>query len=147
MSELPYEDAVTDIISRTLQDFEIVPTELETYLAMEAVHNIWWTRNKRLPSSKILLQRQTSVYPCLKPWLVPGWQSENNDAIEIKVPDYSTTGELLSSLYKLEFKLNYNFPVRKMFPDRKNRTIDQNDFERMLSEIESELTEMNLDFK
>jgi hypothetical protein len=147
LSELPYEEAVTRIVTRTLKDLEVVPTELETYMAMEAVHNVWWTRTKRLPSSKILLQRQVRVYPCLKPWLVPGWSSNNTEPFELKVPEYTSSGELLTTLYKLEFKLNYNFPVKKMFPDRKNKTINQNDYERVLAEIENELLQKNSQFK
>lgn len=146
-SELPYEEAVTEIITRTLKDLEAVQSELETYMAMEAVRDIWWTRNKRLPNGKILLQRQVRVYPCLMPWLVPGWASVNKEPRELKVPDFASTGESLNKLYKLEYKLNYNFPVKKMFPDRKNKTIDQNDFPRLLEEIESELTKMNSQFK
>lgn len=146
-SELPYEEAVTNIITRTLKDLEAVQSELETYMAMEAVRDIWWTRNKRLPNGKILLQRQVRVYPCLMPWLVPGWASVNKEPRELKVPDFASTGESLNSLYKLEYKLNYNFPVKKMFPDRKNKTIDQNDFPRLLAEIESELTKMKSQFK
>jgi hypothetical protein len=146
-SELPYEEAVSEIITRTLKDFEAVPSEMETYMAMEAVRDIWWTRDKRLPSKYILMQRQVRVYPCLKPWLVPGWASVNEEPVELNVPDYASTGEMLNSLYKLEYKLNYNFPVKKMFPDRKDRTITQDDFDRLLTEVETELTKMGSKFR
>lgn len=146
-SERPYEEAVTEIITSTLKDLEAVQSELETYMAMEAVRDIWWTRDKRLPSSKILMQRQVRVYPCLLPWLVPGWASVNKEPRELKVPDFASTGESLNSFYKFEYKLNYNFPVKKMFPERKNKTIDQNDFPRLLAEVESELNKMNSKFK
>jgi hypothetical protein len=138
-SDLPYEEAVTKIINRTLKDLEVVPSELETYMAMEAVRDVWWTRDKRLPSAKILIKRQVQVYPCLQPWLVPGWESLNKEVAELKVPDNASTGETLNSLYKLEYKLNYNFPVKKLFPDRKDKIIDQNDFPRLLAEVSTEL--------
>lgn len=138
-SELPYEEAVTGLIAQTLKNMDAVTNEIDTYMAMEAVRDIWWTREKRLPSSKVLLKRQIQVYPCLQPWLVPGWASLNKESNELKIPEYASTGKTLNSLYQLEFKLNYKFPFKKMFPDRKERTITQNDFNRLLVEVTSEL--------
>jgi hypothetical protein len=146
-SELPYEEAVTNIIAETLKSLDAVSNEAETYLAMEAVRNIWWTNEKRLPSSKVLLERQVHVYPCLQPWLVPGWAKSNQESSELTVPQYASSGESLSSFYQLEFRLNYKFPFRKMFPDRKDRTITQNDFDRLLAEVETELTQNDSKFR
>ena len=139
-SELPYEQAVTQIIKGYLKDLDAVSNEGETYLAMEAVRNIWWTRDKKLPSGKVLLQRQLQVYPCLKPWLVPGWSSENPTISELSVPETTSDGQSLNQFYQLDFKLNYKFPFRKMFPERKDRNITQNDFDRLLAEVATELT-------
>lgn len=146
-SDLPYEEAVTMIISETLKSLDAVSNEAETYLAMDAVRNIWWTNEKRLPSSKVLLQRQVQVYPCLQPWLVPGWSSENPEPMELKVPEYASNGDTLNSLYQLDFRLNFKFPFKKMFPDRKDRTITQNDFERLLAEVGTELNKKDSKFK
>jgi len=146
-SELPYEEAVTQIIAETLKDLDAVTSEAETYLAMEAVRNVWWTREKRFPSSKVLLQRQVQVYPCLQPWLVPGWASTNMKPMELKVPEYASTGETLNSLYQLEFRLNFKFPFKKMFPDRKERIITQNDFDRLLAQVGTELNKKDSQFK
>jgi hypothetical protein len=139
-SELPYEQAVTQIIKKYLKDLDAVTNEAETFLAMEAVRDIWWTRDKKLPSSKVLLQRQLQVYPCLKPWLVPGWNSEDQTPSELTVPELASSGQTLSQFYKLEFKLNYKFPFHKMFPERRERNITQNDFDRMLAQVATELT-------
>lgn len=138
-SELPYEDAVTQIIDETLRNLDVVSNETETYMAMESVRDIWWTREKKLPSSKVLLQRQLQVYPCLNPWLVPGWTSPSKESSELKVPEFASTGEPLNDYYELEFKLNYKFPFRKMFPERKDRNITQNDFDRLLARVAIEL--------
>jgi len=146
-SELPYEVAVTQIINQTLKNMEVVSNEAETYLAMEAVRNIWWTREKRLPSGKILLQRQLQVYPCLHPWLVPGWLNPNQEPKELNVPEYASTGETLNKYYQLEFRLNYKFPFHKMFPERKERNITQNDFDRVLAQIATELTKNKSSFQ
>lgn len=139
-SELPFEEAVTKIINETLKGLDVVANETETYLAMESVRNIWWTRDRKLPSSKVLLQRELQVYSCLQPWIVPGWESPNNEPLELKVPDTDSTGTDLNTYYALEFKLNYKFPFRKIFPERRDRSITQNDFERMLTQISLELT-------
>lgn len=146
-SELPYEEAVTQIIDETLKNLDVVSTETETYLAMESVRDIWWTREKKLPSSKVLLQRELQVYPCLNPWLVPGWKSESKESSELKVPQYTSAGEPFNKYYQLEFKLNYKFPFRKIFPERKDRNITQNDFERMLAQIAIELNKKESKFR
>lgn len=146
-SELPYEEAVTKLISQTLTDLNAVTNESETYMAMEAVRNIWWTRDKRLPSGKILLQRQLNVYPCLSPWLVPGWAKSNQAPLELNVPEYAKDGTLLTDYYTLEFRLNHKFPFRKMFPERKERMITQNDFDSLLIQIASELTKRDSQFQ
>jgi hypothetical protein len=138
-SKLPYEEAVTFIISETLKNLGAVATETETYLAMEAVRNIWWTRDRKLPSGKVLLKRELQVYNCLQPWLVPGWDSPSETKKELHVPELTSDGQVLNNFYQLDFKLNYKFPFRKIFPERKDRSISQNDFEKLLAQIEIEL--------
>lgn len=146
-SPLPYEIAVSQIIERTLKDLDVVSNETETYLAMEAVRDIWWTRKRKLPSGKVLLQRQLQVYPCLQPWLVPGFSTENHKPSELMVPEFTENGEELNSLYSLDFRLNYKFPFKKMFPDRKERSISQNDFDRLLAQIATELNKKESRFR
>jgi hypothetical protein len=146
-SELPYEQAVTQIIKKYLKDLDAVSNEAETFLAMEAVRDVWWTRNKKLPSSKVLLQRQLQVYPCLKPWLVPGWNAANQTPSELTVPQLAADGQNLNQFYQLEFKLNYKFPFHKMFPERKDRNITQNDFDRLLAQVAKELTKKDSQFR
>lgn len=140
-SDLPYEQAVSKLIDKYLRELESVSNESETYLAMESVRNIWWTRDKKFPSSKVLMQRQLDVYPCLRPWLVPGWKSHNEQSSELLVPQFASTGQSLSHFYRLEFKLNYKFPFRKMFPDRKDRSVTQNDFQLLISRVNFEISQ------
>jgi len=146
-SELPYEKAVTLIIGETLKNLDAVRNEAETFMAMEAVRDIWWTRDKKLPSSKVLIQRQLQVYSCLKPWLVPGWIGKDQQPNELKIQDFTSDGQSLNAFYQLEFKLNYKFPFHKMFPERKDRNITQNDFDRLLAQVAKELTRKESQFK
>lgn len=145
-SELPYENAVSQIISETLKNLDAVSNEAETFLAMENVRDVWWTRNKKLPSGKVLLQRQVKVYNCLQPWLVPGWLKPNQKQEDLQVPELTSDGQSLNSFYKLEFRLNYKFPFHKMFPERKERNITQLDFNRLLAKVASELTKKDSQF-
>lgn len=146
-SELPYEKAVTSLIEETLKNLEAVHNEVETFMAMEEVRDIWWTRDKKLPSSKVLIQRQLQVYSCLQPWLVPGWIGKNKQAQELKPQEFTSTGQELNSLYRLEFKLNYKFPFRKIFPERDDRSITQNDFGRLLEQVALELNKKDKKFR
>ena len=147
-SDLPYEDAVTSIISKTLNNLNVVTDEAETYLAMETVRNVWWTREKRLPSGKILLQRQLQVYPSLIPWIVPGFAiPDHQKPLKLYVPEYSSNRQSFSNFYQLEFKLNHKFPFRKMFPDRKERSITQSDFDCVLAQIATELNKKDSQFR
>lgn len=146
-SEMPYEQAVTTLITKYLKELEAVSTEAETYMAMEAVRDVWWTRNRKLPSAKVLIERQIQVYPCLNPWIVPGLKAENQTPMELSVPQFASGGKSLSDFYKLQFRLNYKFPFRKIFPERKERYITQNDFGRMLSQVETEVARKNSSLK
>jgi hypothetical protein len=85
------------------------------------------------------MQRQLEVYTCLQPWLVPGWIRKSQQPHELKIVDLSSDGLSLNALYELEFKLNYKFPFRKMFPERKERNITQNDFNRLLAQVAKEV--------
>lgn len=146
-SELPYETAMTQIVHQTLKSLDVVSTEQETHLAMETVRDIWWTRDKKLPSGKVLLQRDLKVYSCLQPWLVPGWAKPDEPHTELTVPEFTSDGQNLNTFYQLEFRLNYKFPFRKLFPDRKERNITQNDFDRLLAQVAVELTKKESQFR
>lgn len=134
-SELPYDLAVTETIRQTLAELEAVATREETYRTMEAVKGIWWTDKKSLPNNKVTLQRQLGVYPTLTPWLVPGWESANREPFTVAVPETTADGIPLSEFYTLSFVRNQKVPVKKIFPDRDNRTVTQHDFPEIIAYI------------
>lgn len=140
-SDLPYNEAVTKIISERLQMLGVVTNTEDTYAAMEAVKDVWWTRERKLPTRKVLLQRDLQVYPEVTPWLVPGWEGLVENPVSIEVPSRTSSGTLLSDHYVFEIKLNHKFPFKKMFPDRDERIISQLDFDAMMQRIEWELTD------
>lgn len=138
-SDLPYEVAMTQLIIETLENLEAIPTEAGSILAMEAVRDIWWTREKKLPSKKILIKRQLAVYPSIEPLLIAGWGTNLPMDFKLIVPQLSQKGEFLSNYYTVSFKLNNKVPFRKLFPTRKKRQITQSDFPFLIRAIEKEL--------
>lgn len=137
-SNLPFEEAMTQLINSKLTELKSVQTEAETYSAMEAVRNIWWTRDKHLPNSKVLIERQMDVYSRIEPMLIPSSESDSLNACILEVPGKSSDGAYLTDYYQLSFKLNYKFRVKKMFPDESGRTITQNNFDTLIQYAEEE---------
>ncbi|MFK7984147.1 MAG: DUF4056 domain-containing protein [Saprospiraceae bacterium] len=138
-SDLPYEVAMTQLILSTLENLEAIQTEAGSIQAMEAVRDIWWTREKKLPSKKILLKRQLNVYPAVAPLLIDESSDNASANFRLTVPQLTKKGEFLSSYYELSFKLNKKVPFRKLFPNRKKRQITQADFPFLIKAIEKEI--------
>ncbi|MGV3504945.1 MAG: DUF4056 domain-containing protein [Adhaeribacter sp.] len=137
-SELPYEQAMTQLLTQTLQELQAVPTEAGTYQAMETVRNIWWTREKKLPSGKILLERQLDVYSEVKPMLVPGMAEAGQRGAVLQVPEMTRAGAALSNLYELIIRPNYKFPMKTLFPGENRVLITQKDFGTLLDRVAKE---------
>jgi len=146
-SDLPFEEAVTKIISQTLVDLESVTTKDESYQAMEAVRDIWWTRKKPLPNNHVMLERELGVYANMQPWLVPGWESKNPLPLQIELPDRTNDGIPLSEFYTLTIKGNHKIPVKKIFHDRSKRLITQNDFIPIIDYVGTRMLKENIKFK
>jgi len=145
-SELPYDKAMSTLINQTLDSLSVVENRNETYLAMEAVRNIWWTRDKPLPNWKMMIERQLNVYSCQKPWIVPGWGDENSAKV-LEVPMITADGRSLDNFYELELKLNYKFPFKSIFASRPGRTISQADFDKLIARVEDDLTKSGYHFR
>lgn len=138
-SNLPYEEAMTMLLADKLKQLEVVKTEKETYDAMEATRNIWWTREKSLPSRKILIKHQCEAYPGASPWLVP-----SNDTINpyrLVLIESTANGEPLSNFYELKIKLNLKISEKKTVRKYNKKIITQHDFVPLLKEIELEMAE------
>lgn len=139
-SNMPYEQAMTHLLASKLNELEAVKTEKETYDAYEATRNIWWSRDYRLPSRKILLKHQCEAYPGAKPWLVPN----KGDTIApycLTLIDKTTSGESLNDFYEFKIKLNVKLLEKKNIKKLNKRVITQNDFMSILKGIELEMAE------
>lgn len=131
-SELSYDQAMTLLIAETLDSLQAVETIEETYAAMDKVENIWWTSEKSLPSKKVLLKRYYDSGEHLTPWLIPDVNFEQKP-YTLQKPEAA-----LSSFYEFKIKLNYRFPVKDIFVSQIDRTITQEDFDRIISYIEQD---------
>lgn len=129
-SDLNYNEAMTMLLAGTLAELEAVPTLAETYNAMEAVENLWWTRKKPIPSKDIIITRYMGNGPTLTPWLVPCKGCLPAPYI-LKKPDAS-----FSDLYELRIKLNHKFPLKELIAIPPDRFISQKDFGYLISYIE-----------
>jgi len=134
-SGLPYEEAMTKLIGNTLEILCAVVSQNETYDAMEAVRNLWWSRDKHLPSRDVLIKRQLLVYSCLEPWRVPGWNQNNMTSYDLVIPEMTKDGRPLSNFYELDFKLNYKFPLKEIFASKAGRRVTQADFGKLITHI------------
>lgn len=136
-SNLEYNEAMTLLISNMFGSLEAVTTIEDTYLAMEKVENIWWTREKSLPSKKILLERYVDSDLYLVPWLVPKMES-SKPPYKLSKPNNS-----LSDLYTIKIKLNHKFPLNAIIPQREDRLITQNDFGQFMEYINEKILTLN----
>lgn len=137
-SDLSYNQAMTKILYETLDDLGAVHEESDTYLALEAVRGTWWTREKRLPNSKVIIERDMEVHTDVRPWLVPEKTFGFFEPHILTIPKTATDGELLTDYYSLTIDLNHKFPVKEIFPERDSHSITQDDFEAMLIQVEKE---------
>ncbi|MHA7060237.1 DUF4056 domain-containing protein [Aquimarina sp. M1] len=138
-SELPFNQAATEIIASTLDSLGVVKTVKETYDAYDAVQNKWYTNKKRIPSTHITLKRDPDVLNSSRPWIIPNYTSSINDPVILEVPRLNTKNELLTNFYQFTIDLNYRFPVEEIFPGRESSLINQDDFAVLLDRITDEL--------
>ncbi|NND32890.1 MAG: DUF4056 domain-containing protein, partial [Saprospiraceae bacterium] len=138
VSDLPYEAAVSELLQKELVEMGAVSSTEATREAMESVHEIWWSRARKLPTRKVLLARELDVYEQVVPWLVPGREEFQLPHI-LEVPSLSNKGQNLHDYYAFTVRVNRKFPFRRMFPDREDRKITQRDFGLLMQRIKWEL--------
>jgi hypothetical protein len=137
-SKLDYDSAMTTELSNILDSLESVNTEAETYNAMLKVNEVWYTNQKKYPNKNVVLKRYIEFGPDLIPWLVPGYESRLQPYILQKPADS------LSKYYQLSLKLNFRFPVDSVLPLKNDRVITQNDFDKFVQFIQTEINNEEL---
>lgn len=132
-SNLDYNTAMTVELGNMLDSLESVDTEEETYNAMLKVNEVWYSNQKKYPNKNVVLKRYIEFGPDLTPWLVPGYESRLQPYILQKPADS------LSKYYQLSLKLNFRFPVDSVIPEKVDRVITQNDFDKFVRFIQTEI--------
>lgn len=140
-SHLPFEEAMTALLAETLDSLGAVSTADETNTALEKVRDIWWTKEKRIPHREVLVERHWDAYNNTSPWLVPGWTEEEIEPCHQEIPLFSTDGTDLNKYYKLKIELNFKFPFEEIFPERTDKTITQEDFDKLLIRVGTDLAQ------
>lgn len=146
-SDLPYEQAVTQIIKKTLNDLEVVSSMEETIQAFEAVRDVWWTRKKSLPNNHMMIQRNLGVYPSITPMIVPGWESKSKDPLILTAAETTHDGIPLSEFYTLYFNPNHLIPMNNIFPGQTGKRLTQKDLPDIIDYIAADMIKMNFKVK
>ena len=130
-SDLPYNEAMTEELSKMLDTLQSVNTEAETFAAMSEVNNVWYTNIYRYPSKKLTLKRNFDFDTTMVPWRIP---SETGLFLPyiLNIPDPS-----LDDFFQLSIKLNYRFPIQEIFCEKDDDVITQKDFDTMIEFIKN----------
>ncbi len=138
----PFNETATKLISATLDSLDVVKTAQETYDAYNAIHNQWYTDEKRIPHIAITLKRDVDVLKSSRPWIVPNYASTFGDAVILDVPQVDSKDKLLTAYYTFAIATNHRIPMETLFPNRQSNRIDQDDFSVLLNAISKDWEEM-----
>lgn len=136
-SDLPFEEAMTMNLSVLLDTLQAVDTDDKTREAMDVVHDLWWTRQYRYPSTKILIKRVIPTFDYIKPLMLPE-SPVSQLVVGLIIPTETSNSQPLSDFFDLKIKVNKKIPVKKVFNTKKHRVITEYDFERLLKQIDVE---------
>ncbi len=137
-SNLPFEEAMTLLLKERLTELEAVKTKQETFDALAATKNIWWTNEKSLPSRNILLKHQCEAYPGASPWLIPSSKDSINPC-HLYLQMTASDGQNLNDLYEFQIKLNLKLAEKRTVKEYNKKVLTQNDFIPLLKAIEMEM--------
>ncbi len=121
-SELEFDEAMTILLADKMDKLGVVQTAKETYDAMEQVKDVWWTRDKPLPSRKILIRKYLDSEFDLTPWLVPNDELYQIPYVIVK-PD-----KKYSDFFEIKIHLTRRFIPMTHASTFVDRTISQKDF-------------------
>jgi hypothetical protein len=137
-SDLPYDEAMTNLINENLIELGRVDSISQTYDAMEKVLNKWFTRDFRFPQANVTLKRQYSTYSYTSPLLVPEVSGTTGDKCVLDLPELTNTKLNIDDLYSLQVKLNGKVYYNHYFIEKQKRVITNRDFLSLVNEINLE---------
>ncbi len=137
-SDLPFDDAMTKLLSDKLVELERVDSLSQTHDAMEKVMNKWWTRYYSFPQNFVTLKRQYATYTTTTPLIVPGDSDPRGDVCFLDIPSLENTRLTFPDLYTLTLKLNGKLLSKKYFASLKKKEITNWDFLSIVNEVSIE---------
>lgn len=136
-SDDDFESAMTRLVAESLLELGAVDSEAETLEAMEKVEDEWWTRDKKLPSRKILKVRDIADYTGASPLIVPQWCTAD-DPVHLAMPMLTDQQEELTAFYSLNLKLRGKMYLRYRNAVERSRIITEEEFQNLLEHIGEE---------
>jgi len=126
-SNLPFEEAMTQLLKDKLTELAALSTLEETHTAMLSVEGDWWSHRVKLPSAKVIKKRQFGIYPCIQATLLPEYNLEIQDPPAICLPTLTSNSDP-NQFYSIFIQLNNKFPIKDIFTKNFNGIITQRDF-------------------
>lgn len=137
-SDLPFDEAMTKLLSDKLVELERVDSLSQTHDAMEKVLNKWWTRYYSFPQNFVTLKRQYATYTTTTPLIVPGDFDPQGDVCFLDIPSLENTSLTFPDLYTFTLKMNGKLLSKKYFASLKKKEITNWDFLSIVNEVSIE---------
>jgi len=131
-SNLPFEEAMTQLLKNKLAELHALLTLEETHQAMLSVEGDWWSNRVKLPNAKVIKKRQFGIYPCIQPTLLPVDAHRLEDIPALCLPLLSFNADP-NQFYSIYIQLNSKFPVEEIFAQNFNGIITQRDFPMLIN--------------
>ncbi len=131
-SDLPFEEAMTQILMTTLTELEALTTLEETHTAMLSVEGDWWSNRVRLPNANVIKKREFGIYPCIQPTLLPADTRQILETPTLCLPLLNYHADP-NQFYSIYIQLNNKFPVKEIFAANFNGIITQRDFPTLIN--------------
>ena len=138
-SELDYETAMTQLLSKKLEELVVLPTFEDQIKAMRNADNVFFTSSRRIPSGKILLLHNFQNEDQLQPYLLKEYPSSTPETL--KVPMILETSSCLASdYYAFNIRTNRKTSKTKLENQKKPfKNISQVDFPQLICIAETQI--------
>lgn len=133
-SNLPYEQAMTELVKSELDLLDALPQKADTYKAMMEVEGDWWSLRAKLPSKNLMKKREFKLYPCVNPVLIDG----SDIAVSSLCLPMLSGGSDPNEYYRIHIIINNKFPIKEIFEDSKKKSITQKDFPALIQHAAQE---------
>lgn len=137
-SDLPYEEAMTNLLNSKLKELEVIPTFEGQKMAMEQADNVFYTSVRKIPSGKILLEHNFQNEEIIKPLLLENYSTKS--PLNIHLSKKLTNGCLVSDYYSFTIRLNCKLTKKTHSKSSKRlKHISQKNFKKLVTLAELQI--------